>query len=167
MRTFGDYYRIYSNCKTLEEAFTASSDDDLDIEISDDPKVAKLQDLDRAIDTDGNDISIDDADIIIDPDGRPIDMRVVRAYVGLAVDGLVTMIDKTLVSYFNYINIFYTWQVRTFATSSTCLFINPSFLMNIFDKGDIPYIGYLLLHECYHVILGHTEDKKYKECIII
>ena len=125
--------------------------------------INKITEL-HALDAESEDaVSIDEADRVIAPDGQIIDMQAVRSIIDDAIDQLTSMIDPLLINYFNYINIIYTWQVETFATSTQYLFINPSFLMNVFAKGDIPFVAYILLHECYHVIMGHCDDPKWKE----
>ena len=131
--------------------------------LSDNEGMDKINQLNQ-LDSDSEDaVSIDEANRVLAPDGTYVDMDLVRSILGDAIDQLTSMIDPKLVNYYNYINIVYTWQVETFATCTEYLFINPSFLMNLFETGDIPFVAYVLLHECYHVILGHCDDPKANE----
>lgn len=151
-----EYLVIDNHIIPLKEDESSSSFND---DVETDPGLEKLKQLNQLADPEG-DITIDEADIVIDNTGRKIYMSAVKAIVGDAIDQLLKMVDPGLIIYFNNINIIYTWQVPTFGTTASNLYINPSFLMYAFDKGDVVYVAYILLHEAYHVLLGHCDDPK-------
>lgn len=121
---------------------------------------------------------MDEADYVIDPDGQFIDMVKVRKIMGQAIDALVTTIDEGLSHYFANMPIIYTYNnCPTFQTDGVRLAANPTFFTNIYnlgasktgpdddvDKG-IVYIAYILLHECFHAMLGHCDDPRVIELI--
>ena len=116
-------------------------------------------------------VKISEADYVIDPDGQLINMVKVRSIMGDAVNQLCTMIDKGLSDYFRDMTIIYTYNnCETFQTDGRRFAVNPTFFMNVYQTGveknggdpggGIAYIAFILLHECFHVMLGHCEDPR-------
>jgi hypothetical protein len=115
---------------------------------------------------------MDEADLVIDPDGNIINMVKVRSIIGDAIDGLATMVDQSLAEYIANMNIVYTYNdCPTFQTDGKRIAINPTFCMNIYQAGadktpdgednkGLIYVAYVLLHELFHVMLGHCEDPR-------
>jgi hypothetical protein len=151
-----EYLIVDNNVVPLKEDESSSS---FNGNVETDSGLEKMKQLNQQADPEGN-TTVDEADIVIDNTGRKIRMDVVKAIVSDAIYQLLNMVDPGLIMYFNNINIIYTWRVRTFGTTSSNLYINPSFLLYAFDKGDVVYIAYILLHEAYHVLLGHCDDPK-------
>ena len=117
-------------------------------------------------------LKMDEADLVIDPDGNIINMVKVRSIIGDAIDGLATMVDQSLAEYIANMNIVYTYNdCPTFQTDGKRIAINPTFCMNIYQAGadktpdgednkGLIYVAYVLLHELFHVMLGHCEDPR-------
>lgn len=116
-------------------------------------------------------VKISEADYVIDPDGQLINMVKVRSIMGDAINQLCTMIDKGLSEYFRDMSIIYTYNnCKTFQTDGRRFAVNPTFFMNVYQAGveknggdpggGIAYIAFILLHECFHVMLGHCEDPR-------
>lgn len=105
-------------------------------------------------------VNINDADFVITKTGKLIDMKRAKGILGDAIDQLITSIDPLLSTYFSSLRINYTFKLNTFAVDGKVLFINPGFLINIFEIGDIQIVAYVLLHECFHVLFDHCYDKK-------
>ena len=117
-------------------------------------------------------LKMDEADLVIDPDGNIINMVKVRSIIGDAIDGLATMVDQSLAEYIANMDIVYTYNnCPTFQTDGKRIAINPTFCMNIYQRGadntpdgednkGLIYVAYVLLHELFHVMLGHCEDPR-------
>lgn len=117
-------------------------------------------------------LKVGEADLVIDPDGQIISMVKVRSIIGDAIDGLATMVDQSLAEYIANMDIVYTYNnCPTFQTDGKRIAINPTFCMNIYQKGcnntpdgeankGLIYVAYVLLHELFHVMLGHCEDPR-------
>lgn len=128
-----------------------------------------LADFLRGLDSN---LKMDEADLVIDPDGNIINMVKVRSIIGDAIDGLATMVDQSLAEYIANMNIVYTYNdCPTFQTDGKRIAINPTFCMNIYQAGadktpdgednkGLIYVAYVLLHELFHVMLGHCEDPR-------
>ena len=128
-----------------------------------------LADFLRGLDTN---LKMDEADLVIDPDGNIINMVKVRSIIGDAIDGLATMVDQSLAEYIANMTIVYTYNdCPTFQTDGKRIAINPTFCMNIYQAGadktpdgednkGLIYVAYVLLHELFHVMLGHCEDPR-------
>lgn len=109
-------------------------------------------------------IDINNADYVITKSGKLIDMKRAKAILGDAMDQLVTTIDPMLSTYFNAMRVNYTFKIDTFAVDGKILYINPAFLINAFEMpapfGDVKMIAYVLLHECFHLLFDHCDDKE-------
>lgn len=130
------------------------------------------QDLAKILQGLDNNLKMDEADLVIDPDGNIISMVKVRSIIGDAIDGLSTMVDQSLAEYIANMSIVYTYNnCPTFQTDGKRIAINPTFCMNIYQAGadgtpdgednkGLIYVAYVLLHELFHVMLGHCEDPR-------
>ena len=130
------------------------------------------QDLAKILQGLDSNLKMDEADLVIDPDGNIINMVKVRSIIGDAIDGLATMVDQSLAEYIANMNIVYTYNdCPTFQTDGKRIAINPTFCMNIYQAGadktpdgednkGLIYVAYVLLHELFHVMLGHCEDPR-------
>lgn len=130
------------------------------------------QDLAKILQGLDNNLKMDEADLVIDPDGNIINMVKVRSIIGDAIDGLATMVDQSLAEYIANMSIVYTYNnCPTFQTDGKRIAINPTFCMNIYQAGadgtpdgednkGLIYVAYVLLHELFHVMLGHCEDPR-------
>lgn len=130
------------------------------------------QDLAKILQGLDNNLKMDEADLVIDPDGNIISMVKVRSIIGDAIDGLATMVDQSLAEYIANMSIVYTYNnCPTFQTDGKRIAINPTFCMNIYQAGadgtpdgednkGLIYVAYVLLHELFHVMLGHCEDPR-------
>lgn len=130
------------------------------------------QDLVKILQGLDSNLKMDEADLVIDPDGNIINMVKVRSIIGDAIDGLATMVDQSLAEYIANMNIVYTYNnCPTFQTDGKRIAINPTFCMNIYQAGadktpdgednkGLIYVAYVLLHELFHVMLGHCEDPR-------
>lgn len=109
-------------------------------------------------------VDINDADFVVTNNGKLIDMNRVKAILGSAMQELIKNVDKMLAHYFAAMRINYTFKLRTFAVDGKILYINPGFLINIYEMpepfGDIQMVAYVLLHECFHILYDHCNDKK-------
>ena len=130
------------------------------------------QDLAKILQGLDSNLKMDEADLVIDPDGNIINMVKVRSIIGDAIDGLATMVDRSLAEYIANMSIVYTYNnCPTFQTDGKRIAINPTFCMNIYQRGadntpdgetnkGLIYVAYVLLHELFHVMLGHCEDPR-------
>lgn len=130
------------------------------------------QDLAKILQGLDSNLKMDEADLVIDPDGNIINMVKVRSIIGDAIDGLATMVDQSLAEYIANMTIVYTYNdCPTFQTDGKRIAINPTFCMNIYQAGadktpdgednkGLIYVAYVLLHELFHVMLGHCEDPR-------
>ena len=130
------------------------------------------QDLAKILQGLDSNLKMDEADLVIDPDGNIISMVKVRSIIGDAIDGLATMVDQSLAEYIANMSIVYTYNnCPTFQTDGKRIAINPTFCMNIYQAGadrtpdgednkGLIYVAYVLLHELFHVMLGHCEDPR-------
>lgn len=130
------------------------------------------QDLAKILQGLDSNLKMDEADLVIDPDGNIINMVKVRSIIGDAIDGLATVVDRNLAEYIANMNIVYTYNnCPTFQTDGKRIAINPTFCMNIYQAGadktpdgefnkGLIYVAYVLLHELFHVMLGHCEDPR-------
>lgn len=109
-------------------------------------------------------VDINDASFVITNAGKLINMDLVKSILGYAMKELIQNVDKMLGHYFATMRINYTFKLNTFAVDGKILYINPEFLINLFNMpepfGDIPMVAYVLLHECFHILYDHCTDPK-------
>lgn len=109
-------------------------------------------------------VDINDANFVITNAGKLINMDRVKAILGSAMQELIKNVDKMLAQYFAAMRINYTFKLNTFAVDGKILYINPEFLINLYSMpepfGDIQMVAYVLLHECFHILYDHCNDKK-------
>lgn len=109
-------------------------------------------------------VNINDADFVVTNHGTLINMNDVKKILAATMKELVQNIDKDLAYYFASMRINYTFKLNTFAVDGKILYINPEFILNLYNMpepyGDIQMVAYVLLHECFHLLYDHCNDKK-------
>lgn len=103
--------------------------------------------------------SFKNADVAIGPDGTIYDTSVIIGLVNEACDILIDITNGIITKYLTALPIIYTFQIPTMATDKKFIYINPGFVMTLFEKAGHTVVGiaFVIIHEVYHNLFMHAD----------
>ena len=96
-------------------------------------------------------------DRVIGPDGTIYSPKYIISLVNNACDILTEVTQGTITKYLGALPILYTFSVDTMATDTEFIYINPGFVMWLFEQCDHTVMGiaFVIMHEVYHNLFMH------------
>lgn len=109
---------------------------------------------------DGNP-SFKDVETVIGPDGTIYDTKFIINAVNYSCNILAEVTHGTVTKYLAALPIIYTFQIPTMATDQEYIYINPGFVMHLYELCNKSYVGiaFVLLHEVYHNLFMHFQRR--------